>query len=115
MLRSHNRYALQSVYLVIYYFLLLNTIINPYYHSCVFMTDIYLTISLSTHNGDYAHQNYKTSAYILLCSNITLKRIYIYIYICVCVCVCVCVCICVCVCVCICVCVCVCGCVCVCV
>ena len=26
------------------YFLLLNTIINPYYHSCVFMTDIYLTI-----------------------------------------------------------------------
>jgi len=34
------------------YFLLLNTIINPYYHSCVFMTDIYLTISLSTHIGD---------------------------------------------------------------
>ena len=29
-----------------YFFLLLNTIINPYYHSCVFMTDIYLTISL---------------------------------------------------------------------
>jgi len=28
------------------YFLLLNTIINPYYHSCVFMTDIYLAISL---------------------------------------------------------------------
>ena len=27
------------------YFLLLNTIINPYYHSCVFMIDIYLTIS----------------------------------------------------------------------
>jgi len=27
------------------FFLLLNTIINPYYHSCVFMTDIYLTIS----------------------------------------------------------------------
>ena len=27
------------------YFLLLNTIINPYYHSCVFMTDIYLTVS----------------------------------------------------------------------
>jgi len=27
------------------YFLLLNTIINPYYHSCGFMTDIYLTIS----------------------------------------------------------------------
>ena len=26
-------------------FLLLNTIINPYYHSCGFMTDIYLTIS----------------------------------------------------------------------
>jgi len=24
----------------------LNTIINPYYHSCGFMTDIYLTISL---------------------------------------------------------------------
>jgi len=33
------------------YFLLLNTIINPYYHSCGFMTDIYLSISLSTHNG----------------------------------------------------------------
>ena len=32
--------------------LLLNTTINPYYHSCVFMIDIYLTISLSTHNGD---------------------------------------------------------------
>ena len=28
------------------YFLLLNTIINPYYHSCGFMTDIYLTITL---------------------------------------------------------------------
>ena len=28
------------------YFLLLNIIINPYYHSCGFMTDIYLTISL---------------------------------------------------------------------
>ena len=27
------------------YFLLLNTIINSYYHSCVVMTDIYLTIS----------------------------------------------------------------------
>jgi len=27
------------------YFLLLNTIINPYYHSCGFVTDIYLTIS----------------------------------------------------------------------
>jgi len=27
-------------------FLLLNAIINPYYHMCVFMTDIYLTISL---------------------------------------------------------------------
>jgi len=26
--------------------LLLNTIINPYYHSCVFMTDIYLTFKL---------------------------------------------------------------------
>ena len=38
-------------------FLLLNTIINPYYHSCVFMTDIYLTISLSTHNGDDTPQN----------------------------------------------------------
>ena len=25
-------------------FLLLNTIISPYYHSCGFMTDIYLTI-----------------------------------------------------------------------
>jgi len=31
------------------YFLLLNTIVNPYYHSCGFMTDIYLTISLSVH------------------------------------------------------------------
>ena len=39
------------------FFLLLNTIINPYYHSCVFMTDIYLTISLSTHNGDDTPQN----------------------------------------------------------
>jgi len=28
------------------YFLLLNTIINPYYHSCGFMTDIYLTFRL---------------------------------------------------------------------
>jgi len=28
------------------YFLLLNTIINPYYHSCGFVTDIYLTIGL---------------------------------------------------------------------
>jgi len=27
------------------YFLLLNTIINLYYHSCGFMTDIYPTIS----------------------------------------------------------------------
>ena len=35
----------------------INTIINPYYHSCVFMTDIYLTISLSTHNGDDTPQN----------------------------------------------------------
>jgi len=26
-------------------FLLLNTIINPYFHSCGFMTDVYLTIS----------------------------------------------------------------------
>ena len=25
---------------------------HPYYHSCVFMTDIYVTISLSTHSGD---------------------------------------------------------------
>ena len=29
----------------IWFYLLLNTIINPYYHSCVFMTAIYLTIS----------------------------------------------------------------------
>jgi len=29
-------------------YLLLNTIINPYYHSCVFMTDICLTISVAT-------------------------------------------------------------------
>jgi len=28
------------------FFLLLNTTINPYYHSCGIMTDIYLTISL---------------------------------------------------------------------
>jgi len=39
------------------YFLLLNAIINPYYHSCVFMTDIYLTISLSTHNRDDTPQH----------------------------------------------------------
>ena len=37
---------------------LLNTIINPHYHSCVFMTDIYLTTSLSTHNGDNTPQNF---------------------------------------------------------
>jgi len=34
-----------------HHFLLLNSIINPYYHSCVFVTDIYLTIGLFTHNG----------------------------------------------------------------
>ena len=39
-------------------FLLLNTIIYPYYHNCGFITDIYLTISLSTHNGDDTPQNY---------------------------------------------------------
>ena len=39
-------------------FLLLNNIVNPYYHSCGFMNDIYLTISLSTHNGDDTPQNY---------------------------------------------------------
>jgi len=39
------------------YFLLLNTIINPYYHSCGVMTDIYLTTSLSTHNGGDTTQN----------------------------------------------------------
>jgi hypothetical protein len=36
------------------YFLLLNTTI------VVFMTDIYLTVSLSTHNGDDTPQNYST-------------------------------------------------------
>ena len=35
-----------------FFFLLLNTIIVPYYHSCVFVTDIY-----STHNRDDAPQN----------------------------------------------------------
>jgi len=40
------------------YFLLLNTTTNPYYHSCVSMTDIYLTISLSTHNGEDKTQNW---------------------------------------------------------
>ena len=39
------------------YFLLLTTTINPHYHSCVFMTDIYLTISLSAHNGDVSPKN----------------------------------------------------------
>ena len=38
------------------YFLLLNTITNPHYPSCS-LTDIYLTISLSTHNGDDTPQN----------------------------------------------------------
>jgi len=42
--------------------MLLNTIINPYYHSCVFMTDIYLIISLSTHNGDDKPQNHEHGA-----------------------------------------------------
>ena len=40
-------------------FFLLNTIIIPYYHSCVFMTDIYFAISLSTHNGGDTPQNYE--------------------------------------------------------
>ena len=31
---------------LLFLFFLLNTIINPYYHSCGFMTDIYRTISL---------------------------------------------------------------------
>ena len=38
--------------------LLLNTIINPYSHSCGFITDIYLTINPSTHNRDDTSQNY---------------------------------------------------------
>ena len=39
----------------------LNAIINPCYHSCVSVTDIYLTISLSTHNGDDMPQNNEIS------------------------------------------------------
>ena len=45
------------------YFLLLNTIINPYYRSCVFMADIYLTISLFTQNGDDTPQNYESDMF----------------------------------------------------
>ena len=45
--------------------LLLNPIINPYYHSCVFTTDIYLTISLSTHDGDDTPQNYGSMQHTL--------------------------------------------------
>jgi len=48
-------------------FLLLNTIINPYYHSCVFMTDFNLTISLSTHNGDDTPQNHISDIQNTIC------------------------------------------------
>jgi len=41
---------------VVIFFLLFYNIINPYYHSCVFMTDIYLTISLF-----YTQQGRRTS------------------------------------------------------
>jgi len=44
------------------YFLLLNTIINPYYHSCGFMTDIYLTISLI-----YTQRGWHTSELWVTC------------------------------------------------
>ena len=47
----------------IYLFFLLSTIINPHYHSCVFMNDIYLTISLSTHNANDKPQNYEITCY----------------------------------------------------
>jgi len=36
------------------YFLLLNTTINPHYHNCVFMTDIYLTISQNTLSTEHS-------------------------------------------------------------
>ena len=39
-------------------YLLLNTIINPYYHRCVFMTDIYLNISLWTTKAVDTHSEY---------------------------------------------------------
>ena len=39
-------------------FWLLNIVINPHYHSCVFKTDIYLTVSLSTHGGDDTPQKH---------------------------------------------------------
>jgi len=44
------------------YFLPLNSIINPYYHSYVFLIDIYLTFSLSTHNGDDTPQKHGTNS-----------------------------------------------------
>jgi len=47
--------------------MLLNNIINPYYHSRVFMTDIYLTISLSTHNGDVTLQSWEKLSKSLHC------------------------------------------------
>ena len=54
------------------YFLLLNTIINPYYHSCVFMTDIYFTISRSTHNGDDTPQN----SYVVLAGKLKKENLF---------------------------------------
>ena len=44
------------------FFFAINTILNPYHHSCVFMTDICLTVSLSTHNGDDTPQKYFVSS-----------------------------------------------------
>jgi len=41
---ASRRWSLLAEHVTIY--LLLNTIINPYYHCCVFMTDIYLTNSM---------------------------------------------------------------------
>jgi len=59
------------------YFLLLNTIINPYYHRCGFMTDIYLAISLCFHSLNQwvivdrqvwmsSHNVYVCETYVLL-------------------------------------------------
>ena len=51
-------------------FLLLNTIINPYNRSCVFMTDIYLTINPFTPNIYYSGRT----------APLTSKRCILYIY-----------------------------------
>ena len=65
----HKTYtACQPKHVVI--FQQLNTITNPHYHSCVFMTDIYLTISLSAHNGDGISQNSTKN----LCSPLYMAR-----------------------------------------